>query len=624
LLAALLFVLLLRAPFLDQAVQGDDVNYLAAAQHAQIDPLHPNHVRYVFQGVMVDMRGHPHPPLNGWILAALLAMVGDIREVPFHAAYILFSLIAAASMYSLARRFSPEPLLATLLLVLTPAFVINGTSLESDLPFLAFWLWAVAAFVKAAHQGSQAWLALSVIGMSLAAMTAFQAIVLMPILGLYLWKERRGWKAGWVALFAVPAVLAGYQLFELITRGAMPATILSGYMQSYGFQRIVNKLKNAGALTVHLGWIVFPVLAVAAFRMNRRWLALPAVAALVGALFLDPHPLFWISFGTGVLVLVWCALHSRDFLAAWVLIFFAAAVVIFFAGSARYLLPLAAPVALLTSRALKRRWLIGGVAAQALLSLSLAASNYEHWDGYRRFVVNHERSWENKRVWTNGEWGLRFYAESAGALSLERGQKARLGELMLSSRLTLPVAFDVGTGLPARVAEEEIDSWLPVRIMGLNSRSGYSSASTGLRPFDISTAPLDVIRLETIVERKPTLSFLTTNDPAAAQHILSGVFPDRWMGGRAAILLQAPAAAAKVEVQIYLPDAAPARRIVVSLDGSVVIDQVVARTGVHTLSSTPVKSPGDSASLAIEVDKTFRVPNDERDLGAVLLSAGFR
>src|SRR6185436_9779364 len=87
--------LLVRLSFLNQAIQGDDVNYLAGAEHAQIDPLHPNHTSYVFLGKSVDMRGHPHPPLNVWVLGALLAALGDIREVPFHAVYILFSLIAA-------------------------------------------------------------------------------------------------------------------------------------------------------------------------------------------------------------------------------------------------------------------------------------------------------------------------------------------------------------------------------------------------------------------------------------------------------------------------------------------------------------------------------------------------
>ncbi|MCP5115840.1 MAG: hypothetical protein GY953_33860, partial [bacterium] len=87
----LLVVVALRLPFLNQAVQGDDYNYLAGAMHAQVDPLHPTHGKYVFLGRMVDMRGHPHPPLNMWALAGLLALMGDVEEAPFHAAYIVFS-----------------------------------------------------------------------------------------------------------------------------------------------------------------------------------------------------------------------------------------------------------------------------------------------------------------------------------------------------------------------------------------------------------------------------------------------------------------------------------------------------------------------------------------------------
>ena len=67
-LAVVAFVLFLRLPFLNQAIQGDDYYYLAAAQHAQTDPLHPHHARYVFLGEVIDMRGHPHPPGNAWVL----------------------------------------------------------------------------------------------------------------------------------------------------------------------------------------------------------------------------------------------------------------------------------------------------------------------------------------------------------------------------------------------------------------------------------------------------------------------------------------------------------------------------------------------------------------------------
>jgi 4-amino-4-deoxy-L-arabinose transferase-like glycosyltransferase len=121
--AIIALVLLLRLPFLHQAIQGDDVYYLAAAEHAQIDPLHPNGGSYVVQGDLLDLRGYPHAPLNAWILAALLAALGDVREVPFHLAYTLFSLIAALAIYSLARRFCEKPFLATLLFLAVPAFV---------------------------------------------------------------------------------------------------------------------------------------------------------------------------------------------------------------------------------------------------------------------------------------------------------------------------------------------------------------------------------------------------------------------------------------------------------------------------------------------------------------------
>ena len=72
-------VLLIRLPFLNQAVQGDDVYFLAGAEHAQIEPLHPNHTSYMFLGEVVDMRGHPHPPFDSWFLGLLLAAIGGAR-----------------------------------------------------------------------------------------------------------------------------------------------------------------------------------------------------------------------------------------------------------------------------------------------------------------------------------------------------------------------------------------------------------------------------------------------------------------------------------------------------------------------------------------------------------------
>jgi len=640
LLIVLAVVLAVRLPFLDQAVQGDDVYYLAGAQHAQIDPLHPSHARYPFLGEVVDMRGHPHPPLNTWFLALLLALAGDVYEVPYHAAYVVFSLAAALSMWSMARRFSPQPLAATLLFVATPAFVVNGNSLEADLPFLACWMAAVALFVKAVDARSGRWLAAAGVAAGLAGLAAYQAVLLVPVLGLYLWWRARDWRPGWLAAAAPLATLVAWQLFERLSTGAFPASVLAGYFHAYGLQTLSRKVINAGALIGHAGWIVFPVLAAIAFWKARPWprLAEPLIlaAAIPGAL-LDPHPLYWMPFAAGVVVLVWavCAAlapveENSCFLAAWFLIFFCGALLIFFAGSARYLLPVAAPLALLTAQAMvgKPGWLYAGVVVQLLVSLGLSVVNYQHWDGYRRFARSLAQETAGKRVWINGEWGLRYYFEAQGGLALLRGQAVQPGDVIVSSRLALPIEFTTGGGVRQAVAEREIRAWLPFRLTALGARSAFSTAAMGLRPFDLGRGPIDLVRAETIVERAPTLERLPMNAPEADQQIVSGIYQLegggwRWMNQRGVVLLKAPPAPAPLRVVLFIPDQAPARRVRVAVDGATVAEQVYSAPGAYILLSAPVTVAGGSATVAITVDKTFTVPGDHRRLGVILGEVGF-
>jgi hypothetical protein len=611
LLIVLAFVLLLRVPFLNQAIQGDDLYYIAGGQHALIDPAHPNHAKYVFQGEVVDMRGHPHPPLNAWVLGLLLAALGDVYEVPFHAFYVLFSLIAALSMYALARRFSPQPLWATLLFCAVPAFVVNGNSLESDLPFLAFWMAGFAAFVHARY-------ALAAIALALAAMAAYQAVVATPILAFWCWLHARRSKAAWAVALTPVLVIGAYQLYERSTGGVLPAQVLSGYFVTYALQTLRNKALNAAALIGHLGWIVFPALAVVAFR--KQWIA--GVVAAVAAAFLDPHPLYWASAGAGAMVLA-ASVRNSGFPYRWIALYFAASLVLFFAGSARYLLPLAAPVAILVSE-LPRRLLWVGLAGQLAVWVSLAVVNYAHWDGYRKFAHDVERLAGERRTWVNGEWGLRFYAEALGAMPVERTQPVRPGDVVLSSALGFPVPITTGGGRPVPMLEREINAPFPLRLLGLDSKSGYSTVSLGVRPFGIHAGPIDRVRAEVISEQKPVLSSVPMSAPEADRHIVSGIYQleegwYRWMGARAVVLLNPPARPAPIRISFYLSPAAPARRLTVSLDGRRIAQQALSGSGPRTI-ETP---PAHGSLLILEVDRTFRVAGDNRDLGVILTEAGY-
>jgi dolichyl-phosphate-mannose-protein mannosyltransferase len=611
LLIVALFILALRLPFINQAIQGDDVYYLAEAQHAQIEPLHPKHVQYAFMGRMVDMRGQPHPPLNAWYLALLLAACKDVSEIPFHAAYILFSLIAAFSALALARRFGPHPLTATLLFMATPAFVINGNSLESDLPFVAFWLLAIALYVHAVDLRSSRLLIASSLAMGLAALAAYQAVFLVPILFLY----GRKWRAAALATLTAPVVLGIWQLFERFATGAFPATVVAGYMQSYALQALAQKLKSAVALTGHLGWIVFPAI----------WPPpLIAIPAAIGAAFYDLNPLFWGSVAVGVGILIWCARNWRDFLAQWVLIFFAGALVVFFAGSARYLLPIALPIAILATRRVSLRWVQAFVVCELVLSLSLAIVNYQHWDGYRQFARSFARDAATKRVWINGEWGLRYYLESEGGLPLLQGQTVHPGEILVSSALSYPIVVTTGGGILAPLAERTITSPIPLRLVALQGKSAYSTTMFGLRPFDISRSVIDQLRAEVVIERKPVLSDLPMNAPEAEQQIVSGVYQLennewRWMGKTAVIILKPPASPTPLLVRFFVPNEAKAREIRIIVSDKVVATKTIA-PGTFTLASPPT----NASKITISVDQTFSIQSDGRELGVILTEVGFR
>jgi len=569
-----LAVIAIRLPFLNQAIQGDDDTYLTEAAHALVDPLHPSNVQYVFQGREVDLRGHTHPPGNAWPLAALIPVWGDVREVPFHAAYLVWSLAAAWAMWSLALRFSPRPVWATLLFLATPAFVVNGNSLEADLPFLALWMTSIALFTARRTL-------LSVLSMALAAMFGYQAILLIPILAAYLWIFRRRDRVAWLAIFTPLVVIVAWQIFTRATTGAMPATVLAGYLTV--LETLQAKARNALMLAIHTCFLVFP-------------LVLPPA-----------------------LVLAWRKRRDPDtrFLLCWIAIFFAGAVVLFFAGAARYLLPMAAPVALLASR-LRPRWLAPAFVLQLALGMALAAANGQHMDGYRRFAAAMRGPSAGHRVWVNGEWGMRTYFENQGALPFQRSQQLKTGDVVVTSQLTKSVEV---TAPVTTIGRLEIRPSVPLRLIGLETHSGYST-SLGFWPFGLSSGVADRLRADIVGERRAMLEYLSL--PSASEQIVSGIWPDRWMGRSAVVLLKSPPSAMPLKATFYIAERAAARHVALLLDGREVAAQTYGGPGLYTL-STPaaVHAEGTAATVEIRIDKTFTAPPDTRELGMVLAGVGF-
>jgi hypothetical protein len=601
-LAIVAIVMALRLPFLHQAIQGDDLYYLYGAEHAQIEPLHPDHAKYLFQGDLVEMRGNSHPPLNSWILGALLWACGDVREVPFHLAYSIFSILAALAMLSLARRFSDKPLLATLLFVAVPAFVVNGNSLETDLPFLALWMLTVAWFVKGVEENSILALIASALAAAFAALIAYQAVFLVPILAFYLWQKKNRSAVAWCVIFAAPIAIGAWQIYGRMSGGAMPAVVLWDYMRKYGWQVLTQKMKNGGALIVHSAWMVSPLL-IRGTRWN--WI-LGGLAALGGA-FYDHNPMFWASLGLGVVVLA--SFFKKDFLDAWVLIFFAGALIVFFAGSARYLLPIAAPLAILAANRCSTPILAIGFATQIALSVGFAIVNYQTWGAYRAFAQSLAPEAAQRRVWVDHDWGLRFYLESEGALAVPRGQTFSPGDVVVSQK-----PHPEGQ----RISSLEIRPSLPLRLFSTNGKSAYSLASTGLWPFEFSNAPVDRVGAYLIGERKAELSWITPKDQG---QVLRGLDPDGWSGAEATVLIKHADGPLTAEFTIH--PQSPARHVRLFVDGQQLAEETFPAAGSYAL-SIPAPGGGASITATLAVDKTFSVPGDGRQLGILITGIGFK
>jgi hypothetical protein len=479
------FTLALHAPFLRQPVQGDEVNYLDMAAHVLQQPLTPLNFEFVFQGKMVDAAGHPHPPLNAYILAVAWLLRGHFSVFFFHCFYLLFTLGISFAAYALAARFTSRPLWGALLIAASPIVQVNTNTLASpEAPALALLLIGAAAFFGR-------WFWLAGIALALAGLTELQALALPPILLLaYLMKRERPPLAAWCALAAPYLALGGWQALQWALTGRLPFVVLAGYASNPNLSRIGVKASSALALLEHLGVLVTLVPLV----WRRLWGLAPGL--LVGFLVTD-YPwwerallVIFVALGVNALVWLWES-RKQPVLAAWCLLYFAFACVAFFAGAARYLLPLAAPMVLLFVIQFRDRprvlWL--ALAVNVVLGLNISFAAYE----FAR-VYAHVAPPPGNRFLVNGEWGFRYYMVAKGGEPLQDVSAPIPGEWIVASDLSLAGKYDSlaeETAVPLRSVD--LRARTPLRLVDRHAHSGFSSASMGLLPFSFSNQPLDRI-----------------------------------------------------------------------------------------------------------------------------------
>lgn len=448
-----LATLLCLGPFLHKAVHVDDYLFIRSARQILEHPLDPYGIEVNWYGQAAPLAAiTQNPPLACYYLAAAGGVLGW-SEIALHGALLLPAVAAVLGLYQLARRFCTQPALAAGIALTTPVFWLSATTLMCDIPMLALWLWALALWLRGMDTGRTRWFAGAAGLATLAVLTKYFALALLPLLAVdtLVRDRRRAVQLGWLALPVV--ALTGYEILTKQRYGHGMFAAASEYTRSYqhigrlGWRVLVGLSFAGGGL--------LPVLALAPRLCSRKWalLGLLAVGLLaVGLPRIAPDSIYAIRVNTAscwwvctqmacfvvggllTVALVLIDLHrtrSADslLLALWTGGTLAFAAVVNWSVNGRSLLPLAPAVAILLVRQLQARhgspsgwrqlWPLGLALGGAALVVCADARQAANARTAAR-LLHEQLDRRTPTLWFQGHWGFQYYMEAGGARPLDR------------------------------------------------------------------------------------------------------------------------------------------------------------------------------------------------------------
>lgn len=527
--------LLLTAPFINEAFHWDDPDFINAARVQAQNPAQFHLLDYSYRGRFFPLFMLRHPPLLSLYLSLFIRVAGDISEPLFHAAYLIFPVIGAVSMYSLGRRFTKDPMVAALLLVFTPGFLVMSHTIMGNLPGLSLWLAASALFIWGVDSDSGKLLWTAGGAMALAVMTFAQALALPPLLLFYALIKRK-FRIRVFAVFAIPAAVYGFwRLYTQLKYGHPPAI---------SYRVDLSYSGQATALLVFLGGTaIFPLSLLILFLRRKidflaAFIAIPPLVTLTAVHYISKGELTLVqglqmavlaSAGftviyrlfSGVFTDVWPWLKRRGekmkprlrtdslFLLAW----FASVAVAYFGTTlpfvaSRHLLPLFPPVILLFVRELDSflpmRPKLRSAFVLATLVLTLAGglltslADYRWANSYRSLAADLREAFAQSpvKVWELGEFDWRYYMEKEGFEYLGVNSEAHPGDIVITSEVcSRGVVAPLPEGFHRELNRIYIEDGLPLRVMNPWARAGFYGNPMGPLPFTFSTDRVDEITI---------------------------------------------------------------------------------------------------------------------------------
>jgi 4-amino-4-deoxy-L-arabinose transferase-like glycosyltransferase len=458
--------ILFIVPFAGKAFHIDDPMYLWAAKHILHSPLDFYGFNVNWYGIEEPMSSvMKNPPLVSYYLA-IAGLLFGWGEITIHLVMLFPAIFAILGVFFLARQLCPRPFEATLICLFTTVFLVSATTVMCDVLMLAFWIWAVCFWISGLDQGKYHYLALSALLMSLAALSKYYGIALIPLLFAYslIRKRRLGW---WTVFFLIPfLVLGSYQWFTQILYGEGLLTAATQFPSIDRSMEYTAPVKGAIGLNF-LGGCLLGSLFYLPLLWRRGYIILGVIIFFIASAFMTGfatiggYPIqdgdgpkwgiiiqFSLFFFVGLHMLALVAADlwmRRDatsaLLAMWILGTLIFASHINWTINARSMLPLLPAAAILIVRRLEVKNKLNPVKMNPAWALIPAAALgvLVTWSDYSlarcgreaAIMIDKKYGGNTDHIWYQGHWGFQYYMDSSGKQSLFPEVRHHRGDIVI-------------------------------------------------------------------------------------------------------------------------------------------------------------------------------------------------
>jgi hypothetical protein len=516
-------------PFLAKPFNIDDPLFIWTAHQIQSHPVNPYGFNVNWYGEAQPMWSvTENPPLASYYLA-LAAKIFGWSEIGLHIAFSIPVIAVILGTYRLARRFCDWPALAACLTLFTPVFLISSTTIMCDVSMLAFWVWAVIFWIEGIERNDFLRLAASELFITLATLTKYFGVCLIPLLIVYGLRHKRPFKQ-WAVYFLFP--LAALCAYEWTTRMLYGHALFFDAADYASYARgnfspitaILVAMAFVGgcvASTVFFAPLLWKWQILMIFTAGVMFVSFIKLHNFLSSAFVGIQIIGWAVGGVCVLALIVINVFRRRDAHSWLLALWVFGTILFvtffnWTINARSILPITPAVAILLVLRLQQNILAGQkrwprevtlcLLACMVFALVATQADYLYAKAVRSSAqqVVAKYGSRNSTLWFQGHWGFQFYMDKLGASELDLKHSL----LKPGDRLALPLD---NTGLFALETEtttvlETNNTAGPDGLTTWNGElgAGFYASTRGPLPFAFGHVPAEKVIVYLL--KKPTTS----------------------------------------------------------------------------------------------------------------------